>query len=463
MSSIERRRGSRRSNHRLASVRSIGLACALALSVVAACSGGDTTTSTPHSKVLAGASCQNSDATQLTFWAWVPGINRAVNEFNRTHKSICVSLENPGAGNDEYVLLNNAMKAGSGAPDIAEVEFDELPSFEVQNYLVDLSQYNANKYKSRFVPWAWEQVSRGSAVYAMPSDFGPVAFYYNAPLLAKYHITPPSTWSEFADAAAKLHKANQSAYLVNFSPNDLQWLMSLMAQAGAWPFDYHGGSSVTINWTGPAQMRFARFWQKMIDANVISTVNDAGPQVNTRLDKGVTAAAIYSAWAPSYFAPSAKKSIGSWRASPMPQWTPGAHVATDWGGSTYPVFKQSDHPAEAAQFSEWLTASDAAWKILKTPPSSLFPTYVPLLNSKSFKMLTYPVSGSSHPNKVFTAAAKRLPHMPWPPFMTAALTQAGTTFGRVLGGKVTLPQAFVTFQHQMVTYAKSQGFKVSTG
>jgi multiple sugar transport system substrate-binding protein len=389
-------------------------------------------------------------------------MNRAVTYFNQTHPSICVTLENPGAGGAEYTLLNNAMRAGSGAPDVAELEFDEIPSFIIQKYVVNLVPYGASKYQSDFAPWAWSQVSQGGAVYAMPSDFGPMAFYYDQQTLAKYHITPPSTWAQVAADAVSLHKQNPNAYLLNLSPNDLQWLMDMMGQAGAWPFQYSGGSNVTINWTGPAQMKFAQYWQTLIDSHAVSTVNDAGTEVNTNLDRGVTAAAIFSAWAPSYFVANVKQSLGQWRAAPLPQWTAGANVSADWGGSTYPVFTQSKHPAEAAQFSEWLTSTDASWNIVKTPPSSLFPTYLPTLNSASFKALAYPVSGSTQPNQVFSAAAVNIPATPWPPFMTQALTQANTTFGAVLSGKETLQQAFSAFQQAEVSYAKAQGFNVST-
>jgi len=413
--------------------------------------------------VVAGGSYQPG-ATKITFWAWVPGIGRAVTAFNASHPKICVTLESPGAGEQEYTPLSNALKAGSGAPDVAEVEFDELPSFEVQKYVVDLSKYGANSYKNLFVPWAWSQVSRGSAVYAMPSDFGPMAFYYDAPLLAKYHMKPPATWAEFAADAATYRKTNPSRYLLNFSPDDLQKLMNLMGQADAWPFNYTGGSSVTINWTGPAQMKFAAYWQNLINQHVVSTITtaNANPVPNTNLDKGVTAADIYSAWAPSYFAPNAKATLGKWRAAPLPQWNAGANVNADWGGSTYPVFTQSKHPAEAAQFAEWLCATDASWNVVKTPPSSLFPTYAPLLNSASFKNLTYPVSGSSYPNQVFSAAANNIPLTPWPPFMTQAINQALTTFGGVFRGKETMQQAFRNFQNQEVSYAKAQGFTVTT-
>src|SRR3984885_1448925 len=246
--------GTRRTAGRAAT----GLAGAAALCVLAACGGssgapaaaGSSSASASSSATLeAGASCKNSSATKVTFWAWVPGMGRAVTEFNKTHPSICVTQEDVGAGAPEYTKIADALKAGSGAPDVAEVEFDELPSFEVTHNVVNLVPYGANKYKSEFVPWAWKEVSQGPAVYAMPGDAGPMAFYYNSQLLLKYHISPPTTWAQFASAAAALKKADPSAYITNFSAVDLQWIMALMAQDNAWPFTYAGGSKVGINWT----------------------------------------------------------------------------------------------------------------------------------------------------------------------------------------------------------------------
>jgi multiple sugar transport system substrate-binding protein len=411
--------------------------------------------------VVAGGSC-GPNATKITFWAWVPGMGRAVTEFNKTHPNVCVTQEDVGAGDPEYVAITNALKAGSGAPDVAEVEFDELPSFEITHNVVNLVPYGANNYKSDFVPWAWSEVSQGSGVYAMPGDAGPMAFYYNSNLLAKYHITPPTTWADFATAAATLHKDDPSAYITNFSAVDLQWIMSLMAQDNAWPFAYSGGSSVTINWTGAAQMAFANYWQNLLAAHEVNATTDVSATSFADMDKGIDASWLSSAWGPSYFAPDAKSSIGNWRATSLPQWTAGANVAANWGGSTYPVFSQSKHPAQAAEFAEWLNGTTASWNITKTAPSLLFPTYVPLLNDPSFKDLNIPLSGSSNPNEAFTAAAPQITADQWPPFMTEALNEASTVFAGVMNGKETLQNAFKDFQNVLVSYAKAQGFTVST-
>ena len=452
----------------------MAVAGAAAITLLAACSsggssssaGGGTTSSpassaSPSVSVVAGGSC-SSGATKILFWAWVPGMGRAVTEFNKTHPNICVTQEDVGAGDPQYVAITNALKAGSGAPDVAEIEFDELPSFEVTHQVVNLVPYGANNYKSKFTPWAWDEVSQGNAVYAIPGDAGPMAFYYNTKLLAQYHITPPTTWAEFAADAAKLHKANPSAYMTNFSAIDLQWVMSLMAQDNAWPFAYSGGSNVTINWTGPKQMAFASYWQNLLSAHEVNATTDVSATSFADLDKGIDASWLSSAWGPSYFAPDAKSSLGDWRAAALPQWTAGANVAANWGGSTYPVFSQSKHPKEAAEFAEWLNATDASWNITKTAPSSLFPTYLPLLNSASYKNITVPLSGSSTPGVQFTAAASQIQGVPWPPFMTEALTQSATVFAGVMNGKQTLQTAFKNFQNVLVTYAKAQGFTVST-
>src|SRR6201986_5011688 len=214
----------------------VGLAGLATVALVAACGSSGTTgggapasskggsggSASPSASVLAGGASCSSSATKITFWAWVPGMSRAVTAFNKSHPSICVTLENPGAGLNEYTPLSNALKAGSGAPDVAEVEFDELPSFEVQKQVVNLVPYGADKYQGDFVPWAWQGVSRGSAVYAMPSDAGPAGFYYNSKLLGQYHLTPPTTWAQFATESATLHKDNPKVYMANFSATDLQ-------------------------------------------------------------------------------------------------------------------------------------------------------------------------------------------------------------------------------------------------
>jgi multiple sugar transport system substrate-binding protein len=158
----------------------------------AACSSSPTSSTAATSPAgstsqAASGSCK-AGAVKLTFWAWAPGYNLVVNQFNKTHPDICVVLDDVGGGNAEYAKLNEALKSDNGIPDVAEVEYIELPSLEITHSLVNLVPYGIESYKSQIVPSSWAEVSQGSAVYAMPGDIGPLGFYYDTKELAKYHL-----------------------------------------------------------------------------------------------------------------------------------------------------------------------------------------------------------------------------------------------------------------------------------
>jgi multiple sugar transport system substrate-binding protein len=439
---------------------------ALAVATISACgstssggsqaaASGSTSSATTHS-----SSCKPG-ATQLTFWGWAPGYDDVVAEFNKTHPGICVTLEDNGAGISEYSKLTAALHAGAGTPDIAEVEYLELPSLEITNSLVNLVPYGVDAYKSNEVSYAWDQVSQGDAVDAMPVDIGPMAMYYDTDLLSKYHITIPTTWAEFASDAAALHKADPSAYLANFDPVETQWLYALMQEAGCFPFEYTGGTHVTIDFTGSAQMAFAAYWQKLISAGDINHTSDFSPIFWRNLDTGVDASWLSAAWSPADMAPNVTKTVGDWRAADLPQESTTTDVAGSWGGSTIAVIKGTQHPQQAAEFAEWFGGTMASWKILSSPIAGAYPGYKPLLDSSSLDNATIALSGSSKPNEVFSATASHVASIEWPPFMTEALTEGESVFAGVLNGTETVQQAFRTYQADLVQYAQSQGFTVS--
>ena len=409
-------------------------------------------------------SASASSVTQLVFWDWSPGQNRLVALFNSTHPSIHVTLEDVGGGNAEYVKLADAIKSGTGIPDVAEVEYDEIPSFEITNSVANLAMYGANKYKSDFPAWVWNDVSTGGGanVWAVPDDTGPLADLYNAVEFAKYKLTPPTTWAQFATDAIALHKANPNAYMTNFSATDLQWVLSLMAQDNAYPFTYTGGSTVGINFTGPKQMAFAAYWDKLLAAHAVNGTSDVSVTSFTDMDNGTDALWLSSGWGPSYMQADLKATLGDWRAAGLPQWTMGANVGANWGGSCFPVMAASKDKAAAAEFAEFAGATLPSWNLQVTNPTLNFPGFVPELNLPSFKNLKLTMSGSANIHPAFINSAKTSSLVEWPPFMTAALTDSATAFANVMNYKQTLASAFASFQTTLVNYAKSEGFKVTT-
>ncbi|WP_239451931.1 ABC transporter substrate-binding protein [Frondihabitans sp. PAMC 28766] len=373
-----------------------------------------------------------------------------------------MKLENAGASTAEYTKLNDALKAGSGTPDVAQIEYFELPSFEVTNSLLDLSKYGLASAKKNEAPVAWSQVTQGKKIFAMPVDLGPMALFYNTKEFSTNGLAVPATWSDFAATAAALKQKDSSAAITNFDPESAQDVLALMQQYNAFPFTYTGGSKLGIHFTGASETSFANFWQKLIAAKEVTTAADFSPAQWANLDSGANAARLSPAWGPVGMQLSIKKTIGDWKAAPLPQVKAGDKLSGNWGGSTLTVVKGTPHAKEAAEFVKWFGGSADSWKILSGPVAGAFPGYLPLLNSSTFQKTTLPISGTSMSNVTFAAAAQNMISPEWPPIMTAALTQWTSTFAGVTKGTETLPQAFASFQKSMVSYAKSQGFTVST-
>jgi multiple sugar transport system substrate-binding protein len=117
---------------------------------------------------------------QLEVWSWVVGLDSIAKEFEKEFPNIKVKVDNIGGGPTEHQKLQTAIKAGSGAPDAAQIEYDFLPSFIVTDGLADLTPLGAEQVKTDFVSWTWGQVSPdGKVVYGIPEDIGPLALMYN--------------------------------------------------------------------------------------------------------------------------------------------------------------------------------------------------------------------------------------------------------------------------------------------
>lgn len=135
------------------------------LSSVAACgstSAGD------------GGSTGSSDKkVELTVWSWDSTLPRTVKGFEAKNPNIKVKVTNAGTNKDEYNALSNAIEAGSGAPDIAQIEYYALPEYVIRGHLENLSDLGASDFKDFYTPGTWSSVNINDGVYALPMDFRP--------------------------------------------------------------------------------------------------------------------------------------------------------------------------------------------------------------------------------------------------------------------------------------------------
>ena len=422
----------------------------LILVPLAAC-GGSTSSS--------GSSSTSSGPVNLTFWSWVTGIDKSVALWNSSHPNIHVTLANVGSGPVEYDKLYTAIKANN-EPDLGQVEFQLMPTFETTGSLVDLSQYGTDSVKSQFVPWTWSQVSLGNAVYAIPQDSGPMAMFYRQDIFQKYHLSVPTTWAQYADVAAKLHAADPNEYITDFPPKQPGWFTGLMWQAGANLFGIKGQSwQVSIN--NSASKQVADYWQALIDKKLVKTDPDFVNGWYHDLQTGSLASWVSGVWGGGTLLTNAPQTSGKWRVAPLPQWQAGQTAAGNWGGSTTAVFKSSKHPKEAAQFAMWLNTNQQSLdEMIKG--NNIYPAYQPALSSP---LVNGPNAffGNQNIGQIFKDSSTHVnPNFQWGPTINQVYTDIGNNFANVVNGQGTLSTALDATQQSTVTFMKKQGFTVGS-
>ena len=228
----------------------VGLALAGAL---AACSSSGSSsspatggTASAASSAAAIAAALQSPAT-LTLWAWAPQSKDIVTAFEKKYPKVKVNLVNAGTATTEYTKLQNAIKAGSGAPDIAQVEYYALPQFALSGSLANLGNLGLDSLKSQFSPAVWDSVNLSGELVGLPQDTGPMALFYNKTVFDKYRLTVPATWAQYVADAKKLHAANPKEYITN-DTGDPGFTTSMIWAAGGHPYATSGTRTSRSTW-----------------------------------------------------------------------------------------------------------------------------------------------------------------------------------------------------------------------
>ncbi|WP_250574627.1 ABC transporter substrate-binding protein [Nonomuraea sediminis] len=300
-----------------------------------------------------GGGGSGNEPVHLKFWAWVPGMDKAVDLFNRTHNDIQVTLDNvPSGSRGGYAKMHAAVQAGD-APCLAQMEFQEMPAFLLNGELVDLNPYLTPKDRADFQENAWELVSFEGGTYAVPQATGPMALYYREDLLKKWGIEVPKTWQEYRDAAAKIRKADPGAYITMFPANDASPFISLAWQGGTPWFDTRSGRW-QARMTSPETLKVAEFWQGMVKDDLVKVGPQFTPSWYKDLASSKLVAVPVAQWAEAIMAANAPTTAGKWRAAPLPQWEAGGKASASNGGSSTALLRGCEHPREAVEFALWV-------------------------------------------------------------------------------------------------------------
>jgi multiple sugar transport system substrate-binding protein len=392
----------------------------------------------------------------ITVWAWEPTLKQVVADFQAKYPKVKVNLVNAGTGNDQYTALQNAIKAGSGVPDVAQVEYYALPQFALGKSVTDLTSFGADKLEGTFTPGPWSSVHSGTGIYGLPMDSGPMALFYNKDVFDKHKIEVPATWEEYIAAAKKLHAADPKAYITN-DIGDAGFTTSLIWQAGGKPYRVDG-TKVGVDFGDAGTQKFTAAWQQLVSGKLLAPVGSWSDAWYKGLGDGSIATLVIGAWMPANLETGVKAGSGKWRVAPMPQWESGAKATSENGGSSLAIPEAAASKTLAYAFLKYAGVDEGAQTRVD---GGAFPATTAQLSSPAFRDKKLPYFGDQQVNQVLAESATQVVGgWSYLPYQVYANSVFNDTVGKAYTGAATLQEGLKAWQDASVKYGQEQGFSI---
>lgn len=395
---------------------------------------------------------------ELTFWAWAGGIEDTVKLYEDVNPNVTIKVENIGFGTDVYTKIENAVDAGTGGPDLAQMDYYAIPSFALTGSLADLTEYGAADAEPLFLPAAWQNVVAGNGVYGIPQDIGPQVMYYRQDILDSLGLEVPTTWDEYAQMAEVIKASDPNRYITFLDPGLAEQGYSALWQAGATPWSIDG-DAITLDFSDPGVVKVADFWTDLLQRGLVVEATQGSEEWFKQLSEGQLVTWMVGSWGYGPLAAVIPENAGLWRAAPQPLWDADDPASSQFGGGGTVVLEQSEHKQAAADFAIWLNSDPVAVASLQS--NGLTPTTVAAWDDPAFLDQEIEYLGGQQANQVFAEAADTtVPGWSWLPIMTYATSIYKDTIGQSIATKGDLNDGFAAFQDRLEEYATQQGFTV---
>lgn len=433
----------------------------IALSMaLAGCGGGNSGPTAAEEISQEEIDAALSEETTLNFWTWVPDIADEIALFEAEYPNITVNVENVGQGPDHYTKVRAAISAGQGAPDVIQVEYPYVSSFQLTEDLLDLTPFVESGMEEQFPEWVWNQVNRNDQLLAIPQDTGPMGHLYRSDIFEEAGLSEsPETWDDFAAAAATI-KEETDSYITDLPPNDAGVFIGLLWQAGVKPFSYSGGQEVGIDLDSDRAKEMASYWEELIKSDLVAVDPNFTDSWYQGLSNGKYAGWLTAAWGPVFLQGTAGDTAGLWRAAPLPQYGAGENVSANLGGSANAVLRGSENPIAAAKLAEFIN-TNAESTALFNSQQSLFPSSSELLSDEAFLNQEAEFYGGQKVNALFAEVSETVDsEFEWLPFQDYVASTFDDTLGKEIASKGDLSAGLTAWEEALKEYATNQGFTV---
>jgi raffinose/stachyose/melibiose transport system substrate-binding protein len=246
-------------------------ATAVAALALTACSGS-------------GAATSSGSATSgtVTWWGWTPQINVSktyITAFNKVYPNIKIDYKQLTIANYP-AALQPALASGTG-PDVFDVApgslLNQFAPYEL-NLTSTVAKSLGSDWKSKIAPLAVSDLSTkdGLGALAVGTTFAG-QIWINNDMFTKYHVTPPTTLSQWVSDCKTFKAAGQNCFVegVGQEPFNLDFMQATTnsVKPGFWVNAVAGKDS----WSSPSFVKALTIWKSMF-SNGIMQAGAAGMQ-----------------------------------------------------------------------------------------------------------------------------------------------------------------------------------------
>lgn len=337
--------------------------------VVSACSDGGSATTEQSAAPSAAATTAASAAPtaepkkdvkgEITMWAFNEKVFEEIGEaFMKEYPNVKVNTVVMPFG-DLHDKLQTTLAAGTGAPDVAEVEMYQINRYMTGNVLEDLLKepYNAGKYKDLVHKFNWERwmTPDSKKLLGMPWDMTPGVYYYRADIFEELGL--PSEPKELGDY---MQDPENFLNLVQKLKANGKYFMEWTDGPMVWAGDEVGYFDGQMNWTRNTEkmvqiMDITKRGHQLGWAPHLGFGSDEGKQL---VKKGDLVGIVAGSFGTREIENTFPELSGKWRVTRLP-----VGINVGMGGSSFVMPSQGKNKEAAWAYMEWSMRSEEAWKI----------------------------------------------------------------------------------------------------
>jgi cellobiose transport system substrate-binding protein len=383
---------------------------------LAACGGGGGNGSSTAESPGGGSSSEETDNTkegtestekiELSFWSLgTTNYEDLAKEYTKEHPNITFKFQNTSDQTAHHNNLTTALSAGSGAPDIFQLEIAFMERFiNNQDKFYNLYDLGAKDLEGNYLEWKWKQATSvdGTFQLGLPTDIGPTVVYYRTDLAEQAGLpTDPDgfsaaidSWDKFASVAKDFTSKTGKPFA---DLTDLVYNGVRDQSPDQIYFNKEDGSF--IGDTNPQVRKAYDFTVKGIQEGWIGNWILWSPEWQKAINDGDFGVMLGPAWIAGTIR-NAKDTAGKWQIAQLPE------GAGNWGGSFLTLPKEGKHSKEAYEFISWVLNKENQLKSFKD--SGLFPSIPAVYSEPSFTEEKDEFFGGQVISEAYAKSAERI-------------------------------------------------------